>query len=401
MNNEESVASSFTLLVSHLILQQAGELSMATFFGNDTADIQTSGIYNDMYGAGGNDNLVSAGGVVEGGAGDDIVALAGTVTTSVLAGYGGEGNDTLVGGVGLSIGLGDLLYGGSGDDILYGDSVTNDSVGYADYLDGGLGKDTLKGQDGNDILYGGDGDDTPMILYHMGYFFIGDGGLFGGDGNDYLDGGRGGDALVGGGGNDYIDGGQGYDFLQGGDGNDVILTGEGPDQAFGGAGDDYLFADYTVWTTSTFATLYGGDGADTVVGGDGADTLGGDEAGNFPIPGTGNDLIWARGGDDTLYGGDGSDNIVGGTGNDSYYGGLGADYFNLYFDVQPGSTDYLMDFSAAQGDYVVLPSYAANDVHFGVYGNYAYGYLSTSAGTYLFLAANTAVADLQYHVAYY
>jgi Ca2+-binding RTX toxin-like protein len=383
---------------------------MTTFFGTDIADIQTSGTYNDMYGAGGNDNLVSAGGTVEGGAGNDIIGLSITASPSVLAGYGGEGNDTLVGYFSLPIGSGDVLYGGSGDDILNGDYLSFDtlgyadytgSVGYADYLDGGPGKDSLNGQGGNDILYGGDGDDTPDILYGGGsYYFLGDGGLFGGDGDDYLDGGRGNDVLVGGNGNDYLTGGQGNDILQGGNGNDIVVTGEGADQGYGGAGDDYLFADYTVWTTSTFAKLYGDAGADTVVGGDGADTLGGDQESNFPAV-TGNDLIWARGGNDTLYGGAGSDNMVGGTGNDSYYGGLGADYFNLYFDVQSGSTDYLMDFSAAQGDYVVLPSYAANDVNFGVYGNYAYGYLSTSAGIYLFLAANTSVADLQSHIAYY
>ena len=48
---------------------------------------------------------------------------------------------------------GSYLYGGAGNDRLYG-YWTND------YLNGGDGRDTLIGNEGDDYLNGGDGDDT-------------------------------------------------------------------------------------------------------------------------------------------------------------------------------------------------------------------------------------------------
>ncbi|MEX1108767.1 MAG: calcium-binding protein, partial [Dongiaceae bacterium] len=86
---------------------------------------------------------------------------------------------------------------------------------------GGKGDDTLFGGDGNDFLFGGKGKDTLVG---------GDGNdkLFGGKGNDFLDGGAGSDYLFGDKGNDtfnfdvsenagakdYFDGGKGFDTLQ-------------------------------------------------------------------------------------------------------------------------------------------------------------------------------------------
>ena len=64
-------------------------------------------------------------------------------------------------------------------------------------LNGGAGKDVLRGTNGADWLYGGDGDDT----------------LNGLGGNDALFGGSGRDTLNGGAGSDYVDGGLGDDLL--------------------------------------------------------------------------------------------------------------------------------------------------------------------------------------------
>ena len=80
----------------------------------------------------------------------------------------------------------DLMDGGNGNDILFGDSSTTPNG--ADWLEGGAGNDQLYGKDGDDILSGGSGDDQ----------------------------------LRGEGGNDYLVGGSGLDYLDGGAGNDIV-----------------------------------------------------------------------------------------------------------------------------------------------------------------------------------
>lgn len=95
-----------------------------------------------------------------------------------------EGNDLLAGSVND-----DILYGEEGDDILRGDLNTVQAGGEAggdDLLYGGLGNDQLYGQGGDDLLNGGDGDDA----------------LYGDAGNDLLVGGLGFDTLMGGAGRD-------------------------------------------------------------------------------------------------------------------------------------------------------------------------------------------------------
>ncbi|MBD2104312.1 alkaline phosphatase [Leptolyngbya sp. FACHB-261] len=97
---------------------------------------------------------------------------------------GNEGNDTLAGSVNA-----DFLYGEVGDDLLRGDLNTTQAgseAGGDDLLYGGLGNDRVFGQGGNDQLYGGQGDDQ----------------LFGDAGNDLLVGGLGADRLTGGAGRD-------------------------------------------------------------------------------------------------------------------------------------------------------------------------------------------------------
>ncbi len=104
-----------------------------------------------------------------------------------------------------------------------------------DFLNGGIGADTITGLAGNDWLWGYEGADT----------------LLGGDGNDYLVGGAydngelgqhalywtassgypadGGDALYGEAGHDLLLGGTGNDYLDGGTGNDNLAGGYGSD----------------------------------------------------------------------------------------------------------------------------------------------------------------------------
>ena len=93
----------------------------------------------------------------------------------------------------------DVLDGGAGSDLLFGDQGDN-------FLFGGLGNDVLFGRKGNDRLDGGAGRDL----------------LFGGNDDDVLEGGDGNDLLLGGKGDDWLDGGAGSDIVLAGKGDDTV-----------------------------------------------------------------------------------------------------------------------------------------------------------------------------------
>lgn len=128
--------------------------------------------------------------------------------------YGRETDDIVIGGSQLD----DIIYAGSGNDL----------------LSGARGRDTINGGEGNDTIRGNEGDDF----------------LLGGDGNDAIRGDRG---------SDLIGGQDGDDRIAGGDDADYIYGEAGADGLFGDAGDDYL---------------YGELGADRLTGGKGADVFG-------------------------------------------------------------------------------------------------------------------------------
>jgi VCBS repeat-containing protein len=114
------------------------------------------------------------------------------------------------------------LYGGPGDDILWGGKTD-------DRLFGEAGNDRLHGGKGNDIAIGDDGDDR----------------IFGGVGNDILLGGAGADRLFGSVGNDVLTGGDGDDRLFDSPGHDVLIGGNGADIVQAGTGSDLLIAGAT------------------------------------------------------------------------------------------------------------------------------------------------------------
>ena len=106
--------------------------------------------------------------------------------------------------------------GGGGNDVITLDE-TNGPLPAA-HLFGGDGNDTLIGGSGTDVLFGGAGND----------FVAGGAGndtLFGGDGNDFLDGDQGADVGFLGAGNDVFrwDQGDGSDRVEGGSGSDQVL----------------------------------------------------------------------------------------------------------------------------------------------------------------------------------
>lgn len=161
--------------------------------------------------------------------------------------------------------------------------------------------------------------------------------LWSGGGDDWLSGGAGGDDLGGQAGADTLDGGDGPDTLSGGPDNDRLSGGAQDDLLFGGPGDDWLSGG------TGDDLLGGGTGADTLLGGEGADALwgswgddsleggpGNDELGGFwgndlMRGGPGNDRLWGAQDHDTLEGGAGDDLLGGFTGQDDLRGGSGRD----------------------------------------------------------------------------
>ena len=150
------------------------------------------------------------------------------------------------------------------------------------------------------------------------------------DGSDTASGGNGADILRGFGGNDLLDGRNGDDDIDGGNGDDVVRGGNGNDLLAGGEGQD---------------DVDGGNGDDRIDGGAGDDRVDG---------GNGDDDLSGGAGDDRLFGGNGDDRLEGGAGADSYFGGNGADTFVIDTMGGEGEIDTLIDFSAMQGDRILV-----------------------------------------------
>lgn len=240
---------------------------------------------------------------------DDVIILgAGYTWYSVIS--GDEGNDVLVaGGGGPDLPVPNFLNGGSGDDLLIGDSWADDLIGEDgnDRLFGGGGPDALYGDAGSDILYGGDGAD----------------GLSGGDGNDQMFGEAGDDLFQAGLGTDLVDGGSGSDtvlYLTAEAGVVVNLQAGVAREGTGGPVDRLVSIENA--TGSYFA--------DVLSGSAGANRLSGD---------AGDDWLSGRGGDDILSGGPGTDRLEGGSGADLFV-----------FQELEAARDTIVDFDAGAGD---------------------------------------------------
>jgi len=300
---------------------------------------------------------------VYGESGDDV--LLGDSITQQL--NGGVGNDTLtsVGGSSLS-----WLIGGDGDDWLRGSASD-------DLLEAGSGNDTIDGGAGFDLVGFGGASGVTVDLGVSGPQQTGEGldvltGVEAVKGTDFGDtltgdasanqllGGAGSDVIYGLGGNDTITD-EGYytddwgfrhdgptaDYLRGGDGDDSISGGEEFDDLNGNAGND---------------TINGDDGDDWVVGGKDQDLLFGDEGADIVLGNLGNDTAAGGEGADTVRGGQGDDSLAGGgeddwlsgdLGNDTISGGGGADVFHSF---GAAGIDQVLDFTYEGGDRVLLDS---------------------------------------------
>ena len=237
---------------------------------------------------------------------------------------------------------------------IYGNSLNN-------FINGGLGADTMVGGDGNDIYYVDDIGDvvtegtgaqsgTDTIVSWLQSYILGDnienliltGALSrNGAGNDLsnqITGNTYDNSLVGGLGNDTLSGLFGNDTLDGGVGDDSLDGGLGADVMIGGVGDDI----YIVDSTSDQVIETSGGGKDTVrsyisyeigtrpevenltllnpLGGLSPDlmTALGNDNNNIIIGNDGKNLLLGGRGDDTLDGGQGIDTLDGGLGNDTF-----------------------------------------------------------------------------------
>lgn len=244
---------------------------------------------------------------------------------------------------------GDEIFGGDGNDTIYGDTAPDLSfLGISSpWIGDSLWDRRLAGS--ADKLYGDAGNDT----------------IYGGGGGDWIYGGTGNDSLHGQSGSDWIEGNQGRDRIYCGDGNDTSYGGAGNDTMYGGAGNDNLYGEaYGTSAGDGGDTIRGGGGGDDIRGGAGADRLYG-EAGDDWIIGGGlssdatndlGDFCSGGGGDDIIDGRFGNDTIIGGAGADRLTGGADADFF-VYLadsDSRRSAPDIITDFDSAGIDKIDL-----------------------------------------------
>ncbi len=198
-------------------------------------------------------------------------------------------------------GYDDKLFGGKGNNTIYGDSDLRDSSD--DYIEGGLGSDTIYGMGGNDTIYTNANIDSQYDDEDETTFNT----VYAGAGEDKIYGSKGKDIIYGEDDGDYIEGKGGSDSLYGGDGNDTIYA------------DRYLG-----YSDPTSNRIVGGAGSDTLHGANGGDIIYGDDEenqGNGASLSFDGDTIYGHGGADTIYGGNDSDTIYGGAGGDIIVGG--------------------------------------------------------------------------------
>jgi Ca2+-binding RTX toxin-like protein len=315
---------------------------------------------------------------------DDVINASDGVTNGndVIYGYGGDdfiwgldGDDYIYGGLGN-----DFLNGGNGNDTLVGDTGSNQLIG-------GAGNDKLISGSGADFLDGGTG--TNMASYQGSWEGVvvnlvsgeGSGGTAEGDtlvnihklsGSGHADvllGDDGYNMLAGVGGDDSLIGGGGGDLLLGGSGNDTLKGGGGADTLNGESGIDTV--SYFGSTTGVRIELLSGTGEngeaegdvlsniENVTGSSYDDMLAADDGANVLFGMNGFDWLVGYGGNDVLHGGGGNDMLVGGTGKDLMYGDSGLDRFVFQFTSEApalgyGNTDYIPDFSQADGDKIEL-----------------------------------------------
>ncbi len=212
----------------------------------------------------------------------------------------------------LTKGGGATIEGGLGDDTLYGDERTNllSGGGGNDRLEGASGNDTLTGGRGNDFLRGGSGNDTYRFNLGDGQDTISDWD----DGVDTIEFGAGisvEDVVV-----TQVSSGSHIDLVLSIAGSEDRITIERGVNAEYNRIEQFRFADGSTRSYAEFFAL-----ATTLTSNN--DVFYGDERANVLSGGGGNDRLEGASGNDTLTGGRGNDFLRGGSGNDTYRFNLG------------------------------------------------------------------------------
>ncbi|MFS0738102.1 hypothetical protein ABC347_13720 [Sphingomonas sp. 1P06PA] len=240
----------------------------------------------------------------------------GIVINSPLASAGFDVRD-LVSGV--SRGVFSLVYlGTAADDFNIAPSTLR-----SQYMNGGLGNDTLTGATIDDFLVGGAGND---VLSGLG----GNDQFLGGTGNDTIDGGDGtADVAI------YVGNRANFTVAVAGAGYTVTNLADGSVDTL--ANIERVRFDDGEFDVATLPPAGPTQGDDVLVGTEGDDTIDG-LGGNDSISGLGgNDTLIGGAGNDTLDGGDGNDRLEGGTGDDILNGGTGDDV--AVYEVGTGGAD--------------------------------------------------------------
>lgn len=224
--------------------------------------------------------------------------------------YGFEGDDAIMG----SELRGSVFFGGAGNDWIEALGYSEHAADYFEFLLLGrtvkLGEDKIYGGAGDDRIYG-ESEATVDALYDSTAAPTGRTG-------------------------DWISGGSGADHVYGGAGDDVLMGGTGEDHLVGGAGMDVLLGDehFLLRPEGNFWRVIHPSFGDTTPG------FGGFELGLFPVVNADQsfpDLVFRQTGDpdfayykyggedDVLIGGAGKDILIGQLGNDVLYGGRDED----------------------------------------------------------------------------
>lgn len=274
---------------------------------------------------------------------------------------------------GRTVSLGeDLIYGGPGDDRLYGESEGTVDALYdlsvaptgrpGDWTSGGTGNDSIYGGAGDDVLMGGLGEDdlvggagmdvmlgddhfvnATAALYWtvlhpnfgesmpgFGDFEFGLFPVFNYYPNIVVDPasidsfiedprisyyklGGGADVLTGGAGKDILIGQLGDDTLYGGLEDDLLAGWEGADRIYGGKGDDRIAGEFGRYEQPSQRVVPALEvGIPGLLGAPAFDGGVVDQVGNDLLDGgPGDDVVFGEGGDDVVLGGDGTDTLYG------------------------------------------------------------------------------------------
>lgn len=260
-------------------------------YGSDLRDLITGGRgpLDQSFGYGG-DDVMSGGGLLDGGAGDDQLSSTTALARTIL--NGGDGSDSLTSGE-----LGDLMIGGAGADAFEGRGGDDEIVGaFGDrwmYGDGGDDILRISGQAATGgttlTLSGGAGLDLADFSAAVGFLTLdlsttgeqetgagrvtlnGIEHIIAAAAGSHITGSQYADRLQGLAGADTLLGGGGDDILAGGLGDDILSGGSGHDRIDGGGGHDVLIvsggaSDYRLLTNGDDFILKGPDGGDRLTG---------------------------------------------------------------------------------------------------------------------------------------